>query len=90
MPFTRYHWRGEVRELAALERKLRKLGIAGASSSNLSRMLAGKYRPGYDLVKGLAVVLNVSMEEVGDFIDHCRRINARMQALSSEDEEAAS
>jgi hypothetical protein len=53
-------------------------------------MLAGKYQPGYNLVRGLATVLGVSMEEVGDFIDHCRRINARMQALGTEDEEAAS
>jgi transcriptional regulator with XRE-family HTH domain len=91
MPFARYTWRGEVRELAALERRLRKLNVKGATSGNLSRILAGKYSPGYELVKGLATVLDVSLEEVGEFIDHCRRMNAKMRAFESaaEDEEAA-
>jgi len=84
MPFTRYTWRGEVRELAALERRLRKLNVKGASSANLSRMLSGQYSPGYELVKGLATVLGVSLEEVGDFIEHCRRMNARLRAVESE------
>jgi len=80
---------GKVIVLTNLSKKLRALGVRGASVSNLSRIFQGQHDPGYHLVKGLAKVFEVPIEEVEVILKKCREalqyVNNRL-ATELEDE----
>ena len=77
--------KGKVILLSRLSKKLEAHGVRGASVSNLSRIFQGRHEAGYPLMKALAIVLDMPIEEVDELIKTCRERYQEVQKGLKED-----
>ena len=73
MAHVRYHYKGWGIVLSSISRKLKAKDVKGASKSNISRIFRGQYDPSYRLLKGIAEVKGMDLEEAGKMLEHCRK-----------------
>lgn len=71
-PYVEYAYKGRRFVLRTLARKLRERGITGASTSNLTGIFKGRHNPRYELLLGMAEILQMPLDEVKALIDTCR------------------
>jgi len=80
-----YRWRGKTLSLTALSRSLVERGYGrGATVSNLSKIFSGEYDPRFEMVKALADILEVSLNEFDDLLQTCRRAHKAWERLMDE------
>ena len=68
-----YTHNGRVINLSALAEKLKEFGIPGASLSNLTRVFAGRHRPRFDLVRAIAKIGGIPLEEMDEALAHWKK-----------------
>ena len=72
-----YKWKGKTLSLTALSRALKDRGYGrGATVSNLSKIFSGEYDPRFGMVKGLAGIMGVSIDEFDEMLQTYRRAHA--------------
>lgn len=74
-----YTWKHKVIVLRSLARKLQAQGIPGSTIGNLSAVFAGQRCPCVTLVKGLADLEGISMEETVEMLADTARQHAEWQ-----------
>lgn len=74
MAHVAYHWKGRRIILKSVSRKLQKLGVRGASLSNISKVFNGQYEPGYGLAVGIMQLMNLEPNEFSEMLEFCRKL----------------
>jgi transcriptional regulator with XRE-family HTH domain len=84
-----YKWRGKMLSLTALSRALNDRGFGrGTTVSNLSKIFSGEYDPRFEMVKALADIIGVSLEEFDELLQTCRRAHSAWERMMDEASEA--
>jgi hypothetical protein len=68
-----YTYKGKVINLSSLSKSLKKMGVPGASESNLSRVFSGRHRPRLDLALALAKLGGFPVTELDAMLKHCAK-----------------
>lgn len=80
-----YKWKGKIISLTALSRALEERGYGrGASISNLSKIFSGEYDPRFEMVKELAEIIGVSLDEFAELLEVFRRARAAWEKSMNE------
>ena len=80
-----YRWKGKLISLSALSRALNERGYGrGTTVSNLSKIFSGEYDPRFEMVKALAEIMDVTLEEIDELLQTCRRARSTWRALMDE------
>ena len=84
----KYMWRGKILSLTALSRALVEKGYGrGTTVGNLSKIFSGEYDPRFEMVKALVEILDVSLEEIDELLQVCRRAHVAWERVMNESAE---
>jgi transcriptional regulator with XRE-family HTH domain len=68
-----YTYKGRRVVIKSLAKKLKAKGIKGASHTNLTGVFRGRHNPSYELLLGIAEARSMTLDEVRDLLEHCRK-----------------